>query len=228
MLNAKLKSYLESPEGPLMFSLVHDFLQFFDLDCTISVFEPESYQNLYKKLEREKITEILGLNNEDPGPLLLNLIKTKKIEEIPIKEIENLNLNYNNDSPIIKKPDATYTKQLPEEDDTIKSVTEEANEDQSATNKTIEEETKANHLSVNSNGQENYEDDFMSGSEVEFSLNKVDCPESLLQELEKSDLMISSNQSQSELSNGNHQSSDPFLNNNNKSKCHLSSDDNSF
>lgn len=79
MLNQKIKAYTESVEGKVMFCIVREFLEFFDLDFTISVYEPESYLGTrYKYNGKVGTIKDLGLKQLEEnceGPLLLQLIR---------------------------------------------------------------------------------------------------------------------------------------------------------
>ncbi|XP_018575828.1 uncharacterized protein LOC108916875 isoform X2 [Anoplophora glabripennis] len=79
-----------------MFCVVREFLEFFNLYFTLSVFDPESYMgNGYKYEGREKVAKDLGLDNADDTkvPLLMQLIK---IARAKTKTLE-INLNVNKD-----------------------------------------------------------------------------------------------------------------------------------
>lgn len=78
-MNNKIKSSLETDEGKIMFCIVREFLEFFNLDCTLSVYEPESYLgNIYQYEGRHMVAEKLGLDVDEEAPhfpLLLMLIR---------------------------------------------------------------------------------------------------------------------------------------------------------
>lgn len=76
-----------------MFCVVREFLEFFNLYFTLSVFDPESYMGkCYKYENREKIAKDLGLENVDTTvPLLSQLIK------IAQTKTENIEVNLNTD-----------------------------------------------------------------------------------------------------------------------------------
>lgn len=111
-MNTKVKASLETIEGKLMFCLVREFLEFFNLDCTLSVYEPESYLGkIYEYQGRETLAEELGLEEKIDGdahvPLLLMLIRLVQLrknhsiskEYIPvtpeIKQCESMHRNLN-------------------------------------------------------------------------------------------------------------------------------------
>lgn len=72
-----------------MFCLVREFLEYFNLDFTVSVYEPESYVGSFYKYEgREKIIEELGLKPTEEnfsGPLLLHLLKLAQTKSKTLK-----------------------------------------------------------------------------------------------------------------------------------------------
>lgn len=78
LINAKVRNSQETPEGKLMFCVVREFLEFFNLDFTISVFEAESYFGSgYKYEGRGKTMQNLGIaiGDNENVPLLMHLIK---------------------------------------------------------------------------------------------------------------------------------------------------------
>lgn len=79
VMNEKIKTYTESVEGKAMFCIVREFLEFFDLGFTISVYEPESCMGArYNFNGKFGILKDLGLSEPDEnsqGPLLLHLIR---------------------------------------------------------------------------------------------------------------------------------------------------------
>ncbi|KAI4470592.1 fgfr1 oncogene partner/lish domain-containing protein [Holotrichia oblita] len=81
--NKKLHSSLETNEGKLMFCIVREFLEQFDLEFTISVFEPESHMgSSYEYLGRQKLIQGLSIPNlkqESSDPILLQLIQLCKL-----------------------------------------------------------------------------------------------------------------------------------------------------
>ncbi|RZC36706.1 FGFR1 oncogene partner, partial [Asbolus verrucosus] len=96
LINNKIRSHLEMPEGQLMFCLVREFLEYFDLDFTISVYEPESYVgSCYKYEGRQKIIEDLGLKAAEEnfsGPVLLELVRIAQTKSKTLKiNLTNIN-----------------------------------------------------------------------------------------------------------------------------------------
>ena len=88
-----MKQYLESSEGKLLFSLVREFLEYFGLDYTISVYDPETYFGKeYNYVGRNKLCEELGISTNEPllGEILKNninaaLITSQKVSQLIIK-----------------------------------------------------------------------------------------------------------------------------------------------
>lgn len=77
LLNKTVKQYLGSSEGKLLFSLVREFLEYFGLDYTMSVYDPETYFGKeYKYAGRNKLCEELGISSSEPllGEILKNTI----------------------------------------------------------------------------------------------------------------------------------------------------------
>lgn len=97
-----------------MFCLVREFLEFFNLQFTISVYEPESYLDSIGEYEgRQKVAKDLGLDNteESTVPLLQQLLK---IAQTKSKVLDiNLNLNGNHNGSFKDdslKLDSSYKK----------------------------------------------------------------------------------------------------------------------
>ena len=83
-----MQQFVSSREGALTVSLVREFLSFFNMQFTLSVFEPESCENVsYTPLSRTSLAATIGLKNPNPSePLLHTLISSivkKKISNIP-------------------------------------------------------------------------------------------------------------------------------------------------
>ncbi|KAK5640378.1 hypothetical protein RI129_011189 [Pyrocoelia pectoralis] len=93
--NTKIKAQLESKTGRAMFCIVREFLEYFDLDFTISVFEPESYLGSgYRYESRSQIIEDLGiaqLNENSNLPLLQQLIEIAQLKKK--NNVIDINLN---------------------------------------------------------------------------------------------------------------------------------------
>lgn len=99
MLNKKVKTQLETQAGSVMFCLVREFLEFYDLDFTISVYERESYMGTAYDYEgRSKLINDLGIAqlNENPGlPLLLQIVQLAQLQSKP-SQTKNININLSN------------------------------------------------------------------------------------------------------------------------------------
>ncbi|KPP61545.1 hypothetical protein Z043_120346, partial [Scleropages formosus] len=83
LVNEGLKKFLNTKDGRLVASLIIDFLQVFDLDFTLAVFQPEI--NTLNGLEnREGVARELGITDLDAHkrmPLLLELVKKSKVKD---------------------------------------------------------------------------------------------------------------------------------------------------
>ncbi|XP_007521662.1 centrosomal protein 43 isoform X2 [Erinaceus europaeus] len=77
LVNESLKKFLNTKDGRLVASLVAEFLQFFNLDFTLAVFQPET--STLQGLEgREDLARDLGIIEAEGtvgGPLLLEVIR---------------------------------------------------------------------------------------------------------------------------------------------------------
>ncbi|XP_014444735.1 FGFR1 oncogene partner isoform X1 [Tupaia chinensis] len=77
LVNESLKKFLNTKDGCLVASLVVEFLQFFNLDFTLAVFQPET--STFQGLEgRENLARDLGIIEAEGtvgGPLLLEVIR---------------------------------------------------------------------------------------------------------------------------------------------------------
>ncbi|XP_062953502.1 centrosomal protein 43 isoform X2 [Cynocephalus volans] len=77
LVNESLKKFLNTRDGRLVASLVAEFLQFFNLDFTLAVFQPET--STFQGLEgREHLARDLGIIEAEGtvgGPLLLEVIR---------------------------------------------------------------------------------------------------------------------------------------------------------
>lgn len=74
--NKALQSFLETREGMLVFGVVREFLEFFNLDFTTAVLDPES--NVTTAPPREKLINDFNMQSVDTKqPLLMELLKKK-------------------------------------------------------------------------------------------------------------------------------------------------------
>ncbi|XP_036917711.1 centrosomal protein 43 isoform X3 [Sturnira hondurensis] len=77
LVNESLKKFLNTKDGRLVASLVAEFLQFFNLDFTLAVFQPES--STFQGLDgRKDLARDLGITEAEGavgGPLLLEVIR---------------------------------------------------------------------------------------------------------------------------------------------------------
>ncbi|KAF5280983.1 hypothetical protein FQA39_LY05188 [Lamprigera yunnana] len=97
--NQKIKTQLKSKQGRAMFCLVREFLEYFNLDFTISVYEAETYLGSdYQCTDRSQIIDDLGisqLNENSTMPLLHQLIEIAQVQnrvmDINLNKIHNSN-----------------------------------------------------------------------------------------------------------------------------------------
>uniref|UniRef100_A0A1Y1K7J3 FGFR1 oncogene partner (FOP) N-terminal dimerisation domain-containing protein n=1 Tax=Photinus pyralis TaxID=7054 RepID=A0A1Y1K7J3_PHOPY len=115
--NTKIKAQLESKTGRAMFCIVREFLEYFDLNFTISVFEPETYSgNGYQYEGRSQIIEDLGisqLNKDSNLPLLQQLIEIAQLK----KNVIDINLN--NIQSVTVSPDSVVSDPHPHLNETF-------------------------------------------------------------------------------------------------------------
>ncbi|XP_041106449.1 FGFR1 oncogene partner isoform X5 [Polyodon spathula] len=77
LVNESLKKFLNTEDGRLVASLISDFLQFFNLDFTLAVFQPE-ISTLNGLESRDAVARELGIPDTEAtkgAPLLLELMK---------------------------------------------------------------------------------------------------------------------------------------------------------
>uniref|UniRef100_W5NKY3 Centrosomal protein 43 n=1 Tax=Lepisosteus oculatus TaxID=7918 RepID=W5NKY3_LEPOC len=92
LVNESLKKFLNTKDGRLVVSLIMDFLQVFNLDFTLAVFQPEI--NTLNGLEnREAVAKELGITEPEGNkvtPLLLEVIRRgRHKEKIGFAEVAN-------------------------------------------------------------------------------------------------------------------------------------------
>ncbi|XP_042189202.1 FGFR1 oncogene partner isoform X3 [Callorhinchus milii] len=83
LVNENLKKFLNTKDGRLVASLVTDFLQFFNLDFTLAVFQPEA--STFTGLEgRENVAQELGIHESEGmkgAPILLEVMRRSRQKE---------------------------------------------------------------------------------------------------------------------------------------------------
>ncbi|KAG8225902.1 hypothetical protein J437_LFUL006134 [Ladona fulva] len=81
--NQPLKDFLSTSEGELISCLVREFLEYFHLDFTLSVFDQETYhQKEYHYMGREKLCRNLKINKTDVnGPVLADVLQLASRED---------------------------------------------------------------------------------------------------------------------------------------------------
>jgi len=82
LVNNSLISFLSTTNGRLIASLVREFLEFFNLDFTLAVFDPETNIGKdFKYRERSKLIDALGLTEltDTKSPLLSEIMRLSKV-----------------------------------------------------------------------------------------------------------------------------------------------------
>lgn len=82
LVNQNLIDFLSTTNGRLVASLVREFLEFFDLDFTLAVFDPETNIGKdFKYRERSKLIDALGLTEltDQKSPLLSEIMRLSKV-----------------------------------------------------------------------------------------------------------------------------------------------------
>ncbi|XP_033861143.1 centrosomal protein 43-like isoform X2 [Acipenser ruthenus] len=104
LVNESLKKFLNTKDGRLVASLISDFLQFFNLDFTMAVFQPE-ISTLNGLESRDAVARELGIPDTEAtkgAPLLLELMKRGRhkdrgssfAEELSLKQIAEARKNF--------------------------------------------------------------------------------------------------------------------------------------
>ncbi|XP_071455728.1 centrosomal protein 43-like [Hetaerina americana] len=116
-LNQPLKDFLSTSEGELISCLVREFLEYFHLDYTLSVFDQETYHDKeYHYMGREKLCQDLKIRRSDVnGPVLADVLQLAShedfradnrsyadddsisLEYIPNSHSENMRLDHKSD-----------------------------------------------------------------------------------------------------------------------------------
>eukprot|EP00091_Calanus_sinicus_P025336 TRINITY_DN9615_c0_g1_i1.p1 TRINITY_DN9615_c0_g1~~TRINITY_DN9615_c0_g1_i1.p1 ORF type:complete len:210 (-),score=77.20 TRINITY_DN9615_c0_g1_i1:92-697(-) len=130
LVNQNLIDFLSTTNGRLVASLVREFLEFFDLDFTLAVFDPETNIGKdFKYRERSKLIDALGLTEltDKKSPLLSEIMRLSKVSvlksesptptEVSIEDDQHtsaqtsLNEDLNSKSEIFDKSDKLIFRQ---------------------------------------------------------------------------------------------------------------------
>lgn len=131
LLNKTVKQYLANSEGKLLFSLVREFLEYFGLDYTISVYDPETYIGKeYNYVGRNKLCEELGITSSEPllGEILKNSINicniTQKMETSDSRhnKTNDMSTNFANTTFEVPVPKMLHTESLSNDNDSSEKV----------------------------------------------------------------------------------------------------------
>jgi len=150
LVNQNLIDFLSTTNGRLVASLVREFLEFFDLDFTLAVFDPETNIGKdFKYRERSKLIDALGLTEltDTRSPLLSEIMRLSKVS-------------------VLKSESPTPTE-ISIEDDQHTSAQTSLNEDISRSEKFEKSSDHSNRSSdksdqsgISSHKSEKYSDDF--------------------------------------------------------------------
>lgn len=151
LLNKTVKQYLQSSEGKLLFSLVREFLEYFGLDYTISVYDPETYFGKeYNYVGRKKLCEELGISSTEPllGEILKNningaFITSQKNDSNGLDELDVTPTRLNNATFEVSIPKLLKNSSSLECNDTNISEKVETNSSQFPLNVTITDKKKS-------------------------------------------------------------------------------------
>ncbi|QQP41117.1 FGFR1 oncogene partner, partial [Caligus rogercresseyi] len=81
--NSRLEDFISSSDGRLALHLVREFLQFFKLKWSLSVFDAEALDPSSPPRNREELTENMGLSSEtahlSKSPLLFEILRLSKV-----------------------------------------------------------------------------------------------------------------------------------------------------
>ncbi|XP_043273917.1 uncharacterized protein [Venturia canescens] len=121
LLNETVKQYLGNEDGKLLFSLVREFLEYFGLDYTISVYDSETYFGKeYNYPGRNKLSEQLGISTNEPllGEILKSSINgafnnTQKSSFVDsrLNKTNETSTNFSNATFEISVPKVIHTKE---------------------------------------------------------------------------------------------------------------------
>jgi len=79
--NAAVQQYAASRNGAITLSLIREFLSFYNMQFSLSVFDPESCENTsYKHLSRKNLASELNLTNDNPDEPLLHTLLTELLQ----------------------------------------------------------------------------------------------------------------------------------------------------
>jgi len=118
LVNPTLKDFLSSTTGRLLVSLVREFLEFFHLDFTLAVFDPET--NIDKDFRyrgRSKLIDALGLTElVDPNfPLLSEVMRLSKVSVLKSESptpTEVTDENTSNQASLVEEPSKSEKNKL--------------------------------------------------------------------------------------------------------------------
>ncbi|XP_017786303.1 PREDICTED: FGFR1 oncogene partner-like [Nicrophorus vespilloides] len=184
LMNNKIQQKLETPVGKLMFKVVREFLEFLDLDYTISVYDSESYMGKEYDYEgRSDLLKDLNLDANESVPVLYELIKQAQAKSAQVKQQNGeSDSTFDMTSPTVQFDSPQPSEVINPEKSTkpMRTILDSTINDfpfisklspQKLKNRSIlgEKTNGAELINRNSNyivGEDNYEEDFMSEREL--------------------------------------------------------------
>lgn len=173
--NHKIKSQLEQPEGQLLFALVHEFLEYYNMHYTLKLYESETYQSAYSYNGRNKLLNDLHLNDDDlSSPLLSQLLGSY------LKDVPNVNgMDGSSNGHLLQETKAqvpllnqTFNVHIDSKPNTPRSVNSDGREDTYEGTSSIAEDSIKDKSSVETEkDQEFNETDHSSSGMNGFQLN---------------------------------------------------------
>ena len=82
--NSAVQQFASSTHGALTMSLIREFFTYFNMEFSLSVFDPETSEGItYNSKSRSNLASLLGLNAGVEEPLLHSLVLKLNKEKIP-------------------------------------------------------------------------------------------------------------------------------------------------
>jgi len=156
LVNQNLIDFLSTTNGRLVASLVREFLEFFDLDFTLAVFDPETNIGKdFKYRERSKLIDALGLTEltDRKSPLLSEIMRLSKVSVLKSESPTPTEISIEDDQHT--------SAQTSLNEDLLKSDQFEKSERSShKSDHSDRSSDKSDHSVISSHKSEKYSDDF--------------------------------------------------------------------
>ncbi|XP_035211273.1 centrosomal protein 43-like [Stegodyphus dumicola] len=95
LFNKKFDDFIETSDGKIIVSIVREFLEYFNLNFTLSVFDPEIASSSSPCYNRSDLCDKLKLENTKfDGPVILALLKTTNGKQSEKGKIPNLSPDF--------------------------------------------------------------------------------------------------------------------------------------